>query len=165
MKKLIACLILGVFSLTSMSAYDIRDSYYNYENSFRYVRVGGYTLLHYPLGVEFAFGERHRSGEFGYGPLMNISVSELMLPAVSLKFESLFYPKSFGGGYVGIMPGIGVAYANGFIYNNPSYRWIFLPTFEFVIGNESISYCGKREFYYVSISPYFTLSFNYGWGF
>lgn len=139
--------------------------YRPYNDSFNYVRVGGFTFLHMPLGAEVALGHRHKIGQWGIGPLVNLSISPVACPAFSLKFESLWYPSSWHGScYFGLMPGVGVAYLEDLFYNN-SGSWVFLPTLEFLVGREFVSCSGQKHFYYFSLSPYYSISFNYGWGF
>lgn len=134
--------------------------------SFTYGRVGAFTWIVLPIGVEAAMGHRFRSERWGWGPLINVSAASFfgtytVLPAVSFKFEALYYPKSWGDWYWGFIPGIGIARMS--FDKGP--RWDLLPSLELCFGKEFLNSADKREFYYFSISPLLTISFNYGWSF
>ncbi len=134
--------------------------------SFTYARVGAFSWLILPVGVEAAIGHRYRSEKWGWGPLVNVSAASFLgmynvLPAISFKFEVLYYPTSWGNWYWGFMPGVGIARMS---FDNGR-GWGFLPSLELCFGKEFSTLSGKRDFYYFSISPLLTISFNYGWSF
>ena len=134
--------------------------------SFTYGRIGAFSWLILPIGVEAAIGHRYRSERWGWGPLINVSAASFlgvysMLPVISIKFEVLYYPKSWNDWYWGFMPGVGMA--NMRLDN--SRGWNFLPSLELCFGKEYLTCSNEHRFYYFSISPLLTISFNYGWGF
>jgi len=138
---------------------------------FNYLRFGGFSLLwdeEFSLGGEISIGHRYRTESWGYGPNLNISFCSYALPAISLKYESLFYPKSLNGTYFGLMPSIGVVRNEEFrIFSSSKpkkMRWYFpIPNLELIVGKESLG--DKKTFYYFSISPFLIFSLNYGVGF
>jgi len=134
------------------------------KESFGYVRTGPFTFLHVPIGGEVAVGYRFRSDRFEGGPMINVSGSPYAYPAISFKMEGYYYPLDWRGGYYGIMPGVGVGYIKT-TFDTKYNRWDFFPSLEIVVGKEFVTENKKKRFYYVSISPLLSLSFNYGWAF
>ncbi|NGX32690.1 MAG: hypothetical protein K1060chlam4_00740 [Candidatus Anoxychlamydiales bacterium] len=132
--------------------------------SFTYYRLGGFAFLIYPFGGEVAVGHRFRSKYFGFGPLLNVSLSPATTPAIMFKIEALCYP-SGKGFYFGLMPGVGIAKSDIFGGGHHHNSWTFCPGLEAVFGKEFLSSTNNRSFFYVSISPFFVTSFNYGWSF
>lgn len=139
------------------------------KESFSYIRVGGYTVIYIvPNGGEVAIGHRVRNRKFAYGHMVNISAGSLALPAISYKFEGLYYPAGCKGLYLGLMPGIGIARGNINFCCSSSHRgeWYSFINLELVAGKEFLNRYKKKQFFYASFNiPCLGFSLNYGWGF
>ena len=133
-------------------------------SSYRYLRLGACTFTYIPVGGEVAVGLRNRSENWGWGPLVNVSGSvQLKLSVASLKYEGLYFPTNWAGGYFGAMGGIGLMFGAGRV--NPEHPVLLVPSLEFVLGKENTLVSGKKTFYYLSFTPMRIFSFNLGFGF
>jgi hypothetical protein len=175
-KLLLLVSLLGLSSLTADEATPIKTAdQIPPPESFTYGRLGVFTYLYVPLGIEGAIGHRYRSEHWGWGPLGNISTSffstfstTTVLSILTLKFEVLYYPEKWHGIYFGLMPGIGIAHL-GHLKKSRFHIGVLNPThlnLEIIVfGKEFVTSGKKRQFCYVSITPIGVISFDYGWGF
>jgi hypothetical protein len=172
MKTIISTLVLFLAFFSSIKGNEIAIPETEKENpelqSFAYGRLGAYTWLVLPIGVEGAIGYRFRSEGWGSGPMLNVSATSCLgvislVPTISFKYEVLYYPKSWGHWYWGVMPSVGIGH--GRYESRSKTKWEFIPSIEFVFGKEFLNFNNKKRFYYFSVNPLLVFSFNYGWSF